>query len=172
MFLPRTVYGLGLAFIVISLDQWTKFLVLAEKRLNALECLDATYLCGHIELSPIIDITMVWNRGISFGMVQSEGIMRWVLVLVTLVITCVFLVWSVRTNRLPTIACLGLIIGGAIGNVIDRVRYGAVVDFLNFSDIYFFYVFNVADASITLGASLLLIDHFVMSRHKKNNNSD
>lgn len=172
MSLPRYLYGLGLAFIVVSLDQWTKVIVLAEERLNALECLNATYLCGHIELGPIMDITMVWNRGISFGMAQSEGIMRWVLVLVSLVVTCVFLVWTVRTKRLATIACLGLIIGGAIGNVIDRIRYGAVVDFLNFSDIYFFYVFNVADASITFGAIMLLVDHFVMSRHKKNNNSD
>ncbi len=172
MSLPRYLYGLGLAFIVVSLDQWTKVIVLAEERLNALECLNATYLCGHIELGPIMDLTMVWNRGISFGMAQSEGIMRWVLVLVSLVVTCVFLVWTVRTKRLATIACLGLIIGGAIGNVIDRIRYGAVVDFLNFSDIYFFYVFNVADASITFGAIMLLVDHFVMSRHKKNNNSD
>ena len=172
MSLPRYIYGLVLAGLVLSLDQWTKLIVLGEKRFNAIECLHASYLCGGIELSPIMDFTMVWNRGISFGMVQSEGIMRWVLVFVGLIVTCVFLVWLVRTTTVPIIVSLGLIIGGAVGNVIDRVRFGAVVDFLDFSDIYFFYVFNVGDASITCGAALLLIDHFILSRHEKNTISD
>jgi signal peptidase II len=61
-----------------------------------------------------------------------------------------------------------MVVGGAIGNVIDRVRFGAVVDFLNFSDIYFVWVFNVADAAISVGAVLLFVDQFLMSRQEKN----
>ena len=172
MAIPKCIYGLALGLIVVCIDQWTKMIVLTENRFNGLECLDIPFRCGHIELSPIMDLTMVWNRGISFGMIQSEGIMRWVLVFVSLMVTCVFLVWIVRTHRLLTIVSIGLIIGGAIGNVIDRVRFGAVVDFIDFSDVYFFYVFNVADAAVTCGAALLLFDHYLISRHKKNKNSN
>lgn len=172
MAFPRYIIAYGLVLIVVVFDQWTKMVVLATERFKALECLDRPSLCGNIELSPIMDLTMVWNRGISFGMIQSEGIMRWFLVLVSFIVICGFLVWVAKTKRLLTLISLGLIIGGAIGNMVDRIRFGAVVDFLNFSDIYFFYVFNIADASISCGAALLIIDHFFLDRHKENKKYD
>lgn len=159
---------LALIPLVVILDQWTKYLVLNEPRFNAIGCLDKTQRCGQIEVSGIFDLTMVWNRGVSFGLGQSEGIMRWVLVLMTTAIAVGFFIWLLRVGRTWTGLALALVVGGAIGNVIDRVLFGAVVDFLDFSGIwypYFFnYVFNVADAAISVGAVLLFVDQFLMSR--------
>ena len=149
---------------LIIIDQITKWMVLNTPAFNAMGCLDRTQLCGKIELSPIFDLSMVWNRGVSFGIGQSEGVMRWVLVVATTSIAIGFAIWLIRAQRLLTGFALTLVVAGAIGNVIDRIRFGAVVDFFDFSDIWFVYVFNVADACITVGAVLLFVDQFLMSR--------
>lgn len=157
--------------IIVILDQWTKWLILNEPKFNALGCLDRTQRCGQVEVVSFFDLTMVWNRGISFGIGQSEGLMRWFLVLMTTGIAIGFTVWLFKATRRFTGIALALVIGGAFGNVIDRIRFGAVVDFLDFSGIlrpYFFnYVFNVADAAISVGAVLLFADQFLMSREEK-----
>ena len=157
--------------IIVILDQWTKWLILNEPKFNALGCLDRTQRCGQVEIVSFFDLTMVWNRGISFGIGQSEGLMRWFLVLMTTGIAIGFTVWLFKATRRFTGIALALVIGGAFGNVIDRIRFGAVVDFLDFSGIlrpYFFnYVFNVADAAISVGAVLLFADQFLMSREEK-----
>ena len=157
--------------VIVILDQWSKWLVLNEPTFNALGCLDRTQRCGQIEVVSFFDLTMVWNRGISFGIGQSEGLMRWVLVLMTTAIAIGFTVWLFKATRRFTGIALALVVGGAFGNVIDRVRFGAVVDFFDFSGIfrpYFFnYVFNVADAAISVGAVLLFVDQFLMSRQEK-----
>ena len=169
-------YGLFfLVPLVILLDQWSKWLVLKTPQLNALSCLEGTARCGKIEISSLFDISMVWNWGVSFGQMQSDGIMRWVLVAFQLGIALGFGVWLLRAERRWTGIALALVIGGAIGNVTDRVRFGAVADFIDFSgpwfDLYvgkfkvgFPWVFNVADAAISVGAVLLFIDQFLMSR--------
>ena len=166
----RAVIGFITIPLIVLVDQWTKHLVLSEPRFNALGCLDRTEACGQIKISGIFDLTMLWNRGMSFGALQSEGIMRWVLVVVTISIAIAFLIWLVQAARPFTALALSLVVGGAIGNVIDRVRFGAVVDFFDFSGIwepYFFnYVFNVADAAITVGAALLFLDQFILSREQ------
>lgn len=149
---------------IFVLDQWTKWLVLSEPRFNALGCLDRTQPCGKIEISGIFDLTMLWNRGMSYGMFQSEGIMRWVLVAVTVAIAVGFSIWLARAVRPLTAFALALVVGGAVGNVVDRVRFGAVVDFFDFSGLGFPYVFNIADAAITVGAALLFFDQFILSR--------
>ncbi|MEL7130015.1 MAG: signal peptidase II [Pseudomonadota bacterium] len=154
--------------VVLILDQWTKRIVLSVPELNGPGCLDRTQACGKIEVSSIFDISMVWNRGMSFGAFQSEGIMRWVLVAGTCAIALGFAIWLFRAStRLTTIA-LAFVVAGAIGNVVDRIRFGAVVDFLDFSGLWFPYVFNVADASVTVGAALLLGDQFILSRKEAN----
>ena len=163
----RMMLVLGLIPIAVILDQWTKYLVLNEPRFNALGCLDRTEACGKIEVSSIADLTMVWNRGISFGLGQSEGIMRWVLFAVTLAIAIGFSVWLFRASRWLTGLALALVVGGAIGNMIDRVRFGAVVDFIDFSDVWFKYVFNVADSAVTVGAILLFLDQFLLAQDEK-----
>ncbi len=157
--------------IIIVLDQWSKWLILDNPQFNALGCLDQTQLCGKVDVVSFFDLNMVWNRGISFGIGQSEGVMRWLLVIVTSAIAIGFTVWLLRAARRFTGIALALVIGGAFGNVIDRVRFGAVVDFLDFSGIfrpYFFnYVFNVADAAISVGAVLLFVDQILMSQQEK-----
>ena len=165
-------YGLFFLIpVIVILDQWSKWLILNEPKFNALGCLDRSQLCGQIEVLPFFDLTMVWNRGISFGIGQSEGVMRWLLVILTTAIAIGFTAWLLTAMRRFTGLALALVIGGAFGNVIDRVRFGAVVDFLDFSGLmrpYFFnYVFNVADAAISVGAVLLFVDQFLMSRHEK-----
>ena len=106
--------------VIVVLDQWTKWLVLNEPTFNALGCLDRTQRCGQIEVTSFFDLTMVWNRGISFGIGQSEGLMRWVLVLMTTAIAIGFTVWLIQAGRRFTGIALALVIGGAFGNVIDR----------------------------------------------------
>lgn len=161
----------GLIPLVVILDQWTKYLIYSNDRFNAVECLDGLQRCGEIKVPGIMDLTMVWNRGISFGLGQSEGIMRWVLFAVTLAIAIGFSIWLFRAARWMTGLALALVVGGAIGNLIDRARFGAVVDFLNFEEIwppYFFnYVFNIADSAVTVGAALLFLDQFLMAQDEK-----
>ena len=151
--------------VTLILDQVTKYLVLQEPRFNALDCLDYPISCGRIEVMPgLFDLQMVWNRGFSFGTLQSEGIMRWVLVGVTLLITIGFVIWLFRAATRLTVIALAFVVAGAIGNIIDRIRFGAVVDFIDAIGGYFPWVFNVADSAVTVGAVLLLFDQFILSQ--------
>jgi signal peptidase II len=157
-------WGLPLVAGVIALDQVSKALVLGEPKLNAMGCLPNTIECGRIELSPVFDLTMTWNRGVSFGALQAEGIARWGLFIVTAAIAIGFTLWLLRASRKLTALALALVIGGAIGNLVDRARFGAVVDFLDFSGLFFPWIFNVADAAISVGAVLLLLDQLLAGR--------
>ncbi len=152
--------------IALILDQWSKYLILKHDSLNALGCLNGTGYCGQITASPLFNISMVWNRGMSFGQFQSEGIMRWVLVIVAFAIGAGFSVWLFRATGKFLVVALSLVVAGAMGNVIDRIRFGAVVDFMDVSPAipFFPWVFNVADSCITVGAILLLLDQFIFSR--------
>lgn len=159
------VWGLPLAVAIIVADQATKAMVLATPALNALGCLPTNMACGKIELSPIFDLTMTWNRGVSFGVLQTEGLGRWLLVAMTAGIALGFLIWLLRASRWLTALALAMVVGGAVGNnLIDRIRFGAVVDFLDFSGLYFPWIFNVADAAISVGAALLLLDQLLAGR--------
>lgn len=159
--------GYALILVILVLDQWTKALVLAEPALNALGCLDQTQRCGQIKVPGPMDVSMVWNRGISFGVFQAEGLARWGLFALSGVIAVIFAVWMTRAGRFLTLFALALVVGGAIGNMIDRARFGAVVDFIDFSDLWFIWVFNIADAAITVGAVLLFLDQFLLSRSER-----
>lgn len=152
-------FGLILAAGVLILDQASKYWVLQLLQLSPEGCLQTHFGCRKIELSPIFDLTMVWNYGVSFGMLKAgDGIARWGLVIMSLVIAGMFVWWMRGATRQITGWALGLVVGGAMGNLIDRMRFGAVADFLDFSGLYFPWVFNVADAAITVGAALLALD--------------
>lgn len=159
----RLIWAPILILILIFLDQLTKHWVLQTEVFQALPCLKGEAYCGQIELSPIFDFSMVWNRGLSFGLLQSEGVMRWVLLLVQFSIGCGFLVWLFRTDSRFMQIALAFVFSGAIGNVIDRARFGAVVDFIDFSDVYFIWVFNLADSWVTIGAILLIYEQLIKS---------
>jgi signal peptidase II len=143
----------AVASAVLALDQLSKFWVL--------EVLDLDNRPA-IEVLPIFRLSMVWNEGVSFGLLRANSdAMRWLLVAFAVAVVLVLIWWSGRqVRRLPALS-LGLIIGGAIGNnLIDRVRFGRVADFLDFSGLHFPWVFNVADSAISVGVVLLLLDSF------------
>jgi signal peptidase II len=143
-------FALGLAGAILAVDQAVKAWILNVVRLQDL---------GRIELSGVFDLTFVRNYGVSFGLLQAgSAFERWLLVGLSVVISGVFLWWMRTAHRRLTAAALGCVVGGAVGNMIDRVRFGYVVDFLDFSGLYFPFVFNVADAAITIGAGLLMLD--------------
>jgi signal peptidase II len=148
--LPSKRLGLTLILGILALDQLSKYWIINVLRLPEI---------GKIEVSQPFDLTMVWNYGVSFGALKADSEWeRWALVGLSGVIAMIFAVWLTRATRNATILALSLVIGGAIGNMIDRVRFGAVADFLDFSAMYFPWVFNVADSAITIGAILLAVD--------------
>ena len=155
---PRAVTRWGLiayaiALAVIVLDQIVKFWVL-----NVAQLQDK----GPIRLLPVFQLTMVWNPGVSFGLLRADSPFgRWVLVVFAAAVVAALAYWARRVDRTLTAVALGLVMGGAVGNnLIDRVRYGAVADFLDFHRLYFPWVFNVADSAISIGVALLLFDSF------------
>lgn len=164
---PITRFGLILASTVFVLDQVSKFLILGPMKFSPPGCIEFGLGCRHIEISPFFDLTMVWNRGVSFGMLRADSeIGRWLLVLLSIAIAGIFFWWLRSAQRRLTGWALGLVIGGALGNMIDRMRYGAVADFLDFNGLWFPWVFNVADVAINIGAGLLLLDFLVHGENK------
>lgn len=118
-------------------------------------------------LPPWFNLTMVWNPGISFGLFAADSLwQRLILVAVSLAVAGFLAVWMMRAERGLQAGAFGLIIGGAIGNVIDRLAYGAVADFLDFSGLYFPFVFNVADAAISIGVVVMLADLVLNDRRR------
>ena len=155
------LYGLLTALIILGLDQWTK-----QMMLEAL-----FYQSIRLEIAPFFHLTPVWNYGVSFGMFQTDSATgAHVLIGVALLITTImaYVLWRTADRYLQI--AIGFIIGGALGNVIDRFRFGAVVDFFDFHlNGYHWPAFNVADAAITLGVILIIIDHFTSGEKEVTN---
>ena len=142
--------GYVLALGVFALDQLVKFIMLGPLALREI---------GQIALLPIFNFTYVENHGVSLGMLTADSqTERWALVAVTAAIATGVAVWMSREKNRWDIVALGLVLGGALGNIVDRARFGYVVDFLDlhFGEFRPFMVFNVADAAITCGVVLLL----------------
>ena len=142
--------GYSLAALVFVLDQLSKYWVTSVLDLKTR---------GYIEVLPVFNLTWVENRGVSMGLLRADGeVERWLLVVVTLGIAVAVAWWIAREASRVDVAALGLVLGGALGNIVDRIRYGYVVDFFHaFWQDHHFYVFNVADAAITGGVLLLLL---------------
>jgi signal peptidase II len=165
---PFTAFALSLSAAIIVLDQITKWMILSLAKLSPEGCLEFGMNCRKIEISAIFDLTMVWNRGISFGLLDGFGLASRIgLSLFALVICAVLVHWLWKIERRFSAVAIGMIIGGAIGNVIDRIRFGAVVDFFDFSGLWFPYVFNIADAAISLGVGLFFLDLILDERSNK-----
>jgi signal peptidase II len=123
-------------------------------------------------LTPFLDLVLRWNRGISFSLLARDSALGQIaLVALTLAVTGLLTVWLFRSgSALPAVG-LGLIIGGALGNAIDRVAHGAVVDYLDLHAFgRHFFVFNVADAAINIGVALLILDLLLAPRAPKSQN--
>ena len=145
--------GLLVAFVVILLDQWSKYYVFnifAKSEINVIEVL------------PFFNLSKVYNYGISFGMLGNIAYGKLILSSVAIVIVLILLFWLYKVRKNYLSVALGMVIGGAIGNIIDRVRVGAVADFLDFHIAgYHWPAFNIADSAVFLGVAVLLIDSFL-----------
>lgn len=151
--------GILAALLTLALDQGSKLLLLFGSDLPVRE---------PVELGPFVSLVVVWNRGISYGLFQQgTDLGRLVLIGVSCVACLALGIWMVKaTNRVLAVS-LGMIVGGAAGNAIDRAVYGAVFDFVHLHvSTYSWYVFNIADAAIVFGVVGLVYDAFVADRQR------
>ncbi len=140
------ILGLFVMLLALSLDQWSKLSILTLDMQGGLP----------IEIMPIFDIVLAWNPGISFSLFSDSGeIGRYLLIFLSIGLSFVFFIWMLKSRDILFVIAMGLIIGGALGNGVDRIIHGQVVDFLYFHYQKFtFPVFNLADCAITLGGIL------------------
>ncbi|RDE05382.1 signal peptidase II [Sphingomonas aracearum] len=146
------VAGLATAAVLFAADQAVKYAVTDVMQLNE--------LTGEHVVTGFFNLRFVANRGVSLGMLHATSdTMRWGLVAFTAAIAAIVLVWMIRERNRGDQIALGLVLGGAIGNILDRVRFGYVVDYadLHFGEWRPFLVFNLADAAITIGVLVLLV---------------
>lgn len=150
-------WGIAAAAAALAADQASKALMLYGLGFYGM------FPGEHVQVLPFFDLVMVWNRGISYGLFQSQGLLGTLLLTLFSVVAIAALSWWLtRAERVFPAFGLGLVIGGALGNVIDRIIYGAVADFFHFHAFgRDWYVFNVADAAITIGVIALLADALV-----------
>ena len=155
--MPAARLGALILVVTLVLDQASKLALIYVVGIEAVQ---------PIRLAPVLDIVLVWNRGISYGLFQQDSELgRWLLVVGSLVAAVALSVWMAGTRRRVLAVSLGLIAGGAIGNAIDRVAWGAVLDFVYFHvGSFSWYVFNVADTAIVAGVAGLLYDSLVGER--------
>ena len=143
---------------------WVTAMVLLADQLHKWVMLELVNIDARppIEVMPFFNLVMVWNPGVSFGLFgDHEGERALFLILLALVIVVALAVWLWRCADGLIATALALVIGGALGNVIDRVRFGAVADFFDFHAYGWHYpAFNIADAAIFIGVCLLLYDGF------------
>lgn len=158
-FTPTLKRGLLIALVVMVLDQASKWWIL-------LDVMNPPQL---IPILPSFNLVLTWNRGVSFGMfAMGTDMGPWILSILAVVIVAVLLAWLRKSEGKLVPAAIGLIVGGAIGNVVDRMVHGAVVDFLDlYWGSYHWPAFNVADSAITVGAILLVVDSLFSGRTEK-----
>ncbi len=145
---PLSALTLAIAALMFGLDQTVKWLML-----HVVQLADGS----SIALLPVFDLTLTWNRGISYGMFRSDT--QGILIGIGLALSLILWLWAARTGQRLTAAALGLVIGGALANALDRVIYGAVADFFHFHvGDFSWYVFNPADVAIVAGGALLLYE--------------
>lgn len=146
---PWFRWGAPAAVLIALADQASKFWIVHVVDLP---------LKRKIELSSLFDLTYVENRGASFGMLAGGMASRLILSAISIAVAAALVIWLGRLRRRFAAAGAILIIGGALGNLHDRIAYGYVVDFLDFSGLYFPWVFNIADAAINVGVGCLIVD--------------
>jgi signal peptidase II len=154
---PLTGFGIVVALVAGAIDQAVKLWLIYGLDLGAR---------GTVRLGPFIDLVLVWNTGISYGLFPQVGAFgQWALLGVKAVAVVLLWVWLAHATSRLTALALGLIIGGAIGNVIDRLRFGGVIDFLYFHlGAWYWPAFNLADSAICLGVAAMLLDGLLLRR--------
>jgi len=151
---PRFLAGIALAIAVLAADQFSKYAIL-----HVLDLPER----GLVQVAPpLLDFAMTWNHGVTFGLLQAgSGAGQLVLAAIAVAVVAGLLLWLRRAETLATSLALGAIAGGALGNVVDRARYGMVVDFVHVHWAAFDpfpFVFNLGDSAIVLGVFTLLLE--------------
>jgi signal peptidase II len=152
---PLSAFGVAVAIITCAVDQAVKIWLLSDFGLAER---------GRVALMPLVDLILTWNTGISYGLFPQEGLVgQWVLLGLKAVAVAFLWVWLARSASRLTAAALGLIIGGAVGNAIDRLHWPGVMDFVLFHTeiagfTFRWYVFNLADVAIVAGVFGLLYE--------------
>jgi signal peptidase II len=155
--------GFTISAVVFALDQLAKWIVTGPVHLQGVR---------QIVLLPIFNLSWTENEGISLGLLNAgTEIGRWMLVAVTGAIAIGVAIWLGREKQKGDQIALGMVLGGALGNILDRIRFGYVIDFadLHFGDFRPFLVFNVADAAISIGVVILLLRAFLTRERPKEN---
>ena len=158
LFTRNRLIGLAIAALIFVSDQAIKWWVNGPLGLSR--------ELDKMELLPFFDLTRVHNRGVSLGLFEADTTeARWILVGITALIAIVVGVWMFRERLRGDIIGLGMILGGALGNIVDRTRLGYVLDYADFHIGGFrpFLIFNVADAAITIGVVIILVRSFIVS---------
>jgi len=150
------VLGLLIAVMIVAFDQASKQVILKIM----------TPLPHRIQITSFFDLILTWNKGISFSLFNSYGDAgTLMLIALSSLITLVLLIWLMKSPNLYLTWGLGLIIGGAVGNLIDRIYFKAVIDFLYFHlDSFAWPAFNIADTAITIGVGLILLESFFVKK--------
>jgi len=161
---PLSPLGLGIAASTVLADQAHKAWMLYVYDIGAK---------GTVAITSFFDLVLVWNQGISYGLLPQESAAgRWGLILFALGASLALAVWLARLESRLAAVSIGLIIGGALGNAIDRIAYGAVADFFSLHAFgYQWYVFNIADAAIVAGVVGLLYESLFRGHKKVGNPS-
>ena len=151
----RRVLGFGVVLSVVLVDQLSKWIVMM-------------YLLADVRrivITPFLNFTLAFNKGVSFSfLASSHSWMPWLLIILSIFLSGIVFCWLLRAQTAVSRLAFGLVLGGAIGNLIDRVRLKAVIDFIDFhleigKASYHFAIFNVADAAITIGVVLILWEY-------------
>lgn len=160
--------GLALAALIVAVDQATKWWIMEGVMMPP----------RVIPLTPFFNLVMTWNRGVSFGLFNNGSPYNaLILPLIAIIISVLLGIWLARVQKPMVAYGLGSVIGGAVGNLIDRMRFGAVADFLDFHLWgYHWPAFNIADSAITIGVAILIADslfgtaepHRQAEQHRKN----
>ena len=147
---PLSPLALSLAVLVLGVDQLHKWWMLQVFDIETWQ---------PVHVTPFLNLVLVWNRGVSYGFLASH--LQAPLIAVSVIVTAILWMWSCSLHSPVAVAAIGLVIGGALGNALDRIFYGAVADFfhLHWGSLSW-YVFNLADVAIVAGVGLLLYESF------------
>ena len=148
----RLAVGLALALVVLLLDQVSKVMILRHFESGAE---------GRVTVLPVLDFVLTWNRGVSFSLAANLGdANRVIFGVLAVAVSAALILWMARGARRPALIGLGMVVGGALGNALDRIRFGAVEDFLylHVGAFDWWPVFNVGDSAICVGAGFLILD--------------
>src|SRR5690606_16671359 len=156
---PYSRLGLAVAASALAADQLHKWWMLEIYRIGER---------GKVTVTPFFDLVLRWNQGISYGLLQQESTLGQIyLAVIALIVVIALTLWLAQLDSRLSAVSVGLIVGGAVGNAIDRLQYGAVADFFSFHVAgFYWYVFNIADVAIVLGVAGLLYDS-LKTGHKK-----